>query len=310
MVNVDGVVLGIFSGAVFSLIAVSITLMYRSTGVLSFAHAAFAMLGAYLYTDFASTVHWPVVPAALAALALTVAYGLVVERVAIRPVSRATPAMKMIATLGVLSATTGLVLLIYGFQPERSPLLLPNGALRLGSLAVTYQQVAIFGFAGVAALGLGLFLQRTRFGMAIRAVPQNQEAARLMGVQIHQVGRFNWALGALLAGLAGVLIAPLEVVSVGTFPLLVIQALTASLVGGLASLPLSFVGGLFIGVLNSLTTLHFSSPGMNSLVTVGLVLVLLFARRSWAEAIQQPGTDLAGPPSPVVRFLAGRAMAP
>lgn len=281
MLYVNSILVGIISGSVYSLIGVSMTLMYRSTGVLSIAHAAFAMVGAYLYADLAGAKGWSRPIALVVALAVAVAYGLLVERVAIRPVRAASATTKLIVTLGVLSFTTGVILSTYGFQPTSAPLLLPDRVARIGSLGVSYQQLFVFGLAGVTAMGLGWFLVATRLGTAIRAVAQNADAARLMGVSLNQVARINWAIGAALAGISGILIAPLAPVTAATFPLIVVKALTATLVGGLVSLPLTFLGGLGVGVAESLTVLKASAPGAQELTVLVLVLVLLFARRSW-----------------------------
>jgi sulfate-transporting ATPase len=285
MLYVNGAIVGIFAGAAYSLVAVSITLMFRSTGVLSFAHAAFAMVGAYTYADFAGTRGWPGPIAALAALALTVVFGLIVERIAIRPVRDASASTKLIVTLGVLSATTGLVLQVYGFSPISSPLLLPDKFINIGDLRFSSQQVAVFVAAGVLAVSLAAFLKRARFGAAVRAAAENAEAAQLMGVSLSQVARFNWALGAGLAGLTGILVAPLSVITAATFPLLLTRALTATLVGGLVSLPLTFAGGLIVGIVQSITVIKSSTPGAQDLVTLILVVGLLVGRRNWpAEA--------------------------
>ncbi|HVT77816.1 MAG TPA: ABC transporter permease [Acidimicrobiales bacterium] len=283
---------GLFAGGAYALVAVSITLMFRSTGVLSFAHAAFAAVGAYVYADLAGAKGWPRPLAAVAALVITVVYGLIVERLAIRPVRSASHTTKLIATLGVMAFTTGLLLQIYGFEPTSSPLLLPDRNVRLGDLRVTYQQVAVVVMAAVLASALGAFLKRTRFGTAVRAVAQNAEASRLMGVSLTQIARFNWAVGAALAGLTGILIAPLQVITAGTFPLLLAKALTASLFGGLVSLPLTFVGGLVVGVAENLTVPLWSVPGAREMATLAIVVGLLLIRRSWpVDAEDEPSFD-------------------
>lgn len=283
--NVDALIVGVVTGGGYALLAVSITLMYRSTGFLSFAHAGFATLAAYLFADFAGTRGWPGPAAALVAVALTVLYGLGVERI-LRPVRNAPAATKMIATLGVAQLTTALVLLLYGFQPTSAPLLLPDGAVRVGDLRIGHQQSATLVLAASAAVGLGWFLKTTRFGTAIRAVASNPETSRLMGVSITQVGRFNWALGAFLAGSAGVLLAPLSPINAGTFTLLLAKALVATLVGGLVSLPLTFAGALGVGIADTVTVLNFSAPGAKELVTLLLVVALLFLRRSWPADLE------------------------
>jgi branched-chain amino acid transport system permease protein len=288
---VNGVLVGIFTGGAYALVAVSITLMYRSTGFLSFAHAAFASLGAYVYADFAGPRGYPRPVAAVIAIVVTALYGLVTERI-LRPVRNAPAATKMIATLGIVQLTTALILLVYGFAPTSAPLLLPDRSIVIGSLRISYQQTAVLVIAGAAALGLAWFLRTTRFGTAIRAVAGNPDSARLMGVSLTQVGRFNWALGAALAGTAGVLLAPLAPITAATFTLLLAKALTATLVGGLVSLPLTFLGGLGVGIADSLTVLRFSAPGAKEVVTLLLVVGLLLGRRTWAPEM---------PPTPEIR---------
>lgn len=292
MTYVNTALVGLLAGGAYALVAVSITLMFRSTGVLSFAHAAFAAVGAYMYADLAGAKGWPRPVAAFVALSATIVYGLVVERLAIRPVRAASHTTKLIATLGVLAFTTGLLLQIYGFEPTSSPLLLPDKTVSVGDLRITYQQVAVIIIAGVVAGALGAFLKRTRFGTAVRAVAQNAESARLMGVSLTQIARFNWAVGAGLAGLTGILIAPLQVVTAGTFPLLLAKALTASLFGGLVSLPLTFAGGLLIGVAENLTVPLWSVPGAREMATLAIVVGLLLVRRSWpSEADEEPSFE-------------------
>lgn len=292
MTYLNGVLVGIFTGGAYALVAVSITLMYRSTGFLSFAHAGFASLGAYVYADFAGPKGYPRPLAAIIAIVLTTLFGLGTEWV-LRPVRNAPAATKMIATLGIVQLTTALILILYGFAPTSAPLLFPDDSIVIGSLRISYQQTAVLVIAAVSAIGLAWFLRTTRFGTAIRAVAGNPDAARLMGVSITQVGRFNWALGAALAGTAGVLLAPLAPITAATFTLLLAKALTATLVGGLVSLPLTFLGGLGVGVADSLTTLRFSAPGAKEVVTLLLVVGLLVFRRNWAPEL---------PPTPEIRI--------
>lgn len=306
MTYVNAAIIGLISGGAYALVAVSITLMFRSTGVLSFAHAAFASVGAYTYADLAGTKGWPKPIAALVALGIVIGYGLIVERLAIRPVRNGTATMKLIATLGVMAFTIGLLLLIYGFQPTSAPVLLPDRLVRVGSLGVTVQQLTVLIMAGVLAGALGWFLRATRFGIAVRAVAQNADSARLMGVSLAQVARFNWATGAALAGLTGILVAPLAPVTTVTFTLLLAKALTATLFGGLLSLPLAFAGGLVVGVAESLAIIRLSAPGSRELVTLLIVVILLVVRRNWAS-------DEVGARSEVVtpaRFDLARRTAP
>lgn len=293
----DTILVGIIAGGVYSLIGVAITLMYRTTGILSFAHAAFAMVAGYTYADLAGDRHWSPVVAALAAVVVSVAFGLAVE-VVLRPVSRSSGTMKLVATLGVLALSGGLVEEVFGFEASNAPPLLLTGVRRLGSVGIVDQQLLIFVLAAVAAIGIGVFLRYTRFGTAIRATAQNAEAARLMGIRQRRVAQFNWALGALLAGLGGVLVAPLFTISVATFPVLLFKSLTATLFGGLLSLPLTFLGGLVVGAVEALATAHSSSPGARELAVLGVVVVVLLVRRNWAVGLSDESALVEVPPSP------------
>ena len=274
----NAVILGTIVGGLYAVIGVSVTLMFRTTGVLSFAHIAFMMLSAYLYTDFASLQGWPTVPAALAALGITVIYGLVVERIAIRPVASASPVVKLIATIAVFALTVGIVGARYATTPTSSPFLLGRGTVDIGGLDVPHQRIAIFVFALGVTGALGWFLRRTRFGIVVRATASNSEAVELMGVNPTSISRFNWVLAATVAGIAGILFAPLAAFNLANFPGLLVKAFAAALVGGLASLPLTLVGGIAVGVIESVLTRAFSQQGIQEFGVLVLVMTILVTR--------------------------------
>lgn len=309
MLYVTAGIVGLIVGSAYSFMGVTVTLMYRSTGVLSFAHAAFAMVAAYIYADLGEK-GWPIWLAALVALVVAVVYGLLVEQLVIRRVRAANATMKMIATLGVLQFTTAAIVLVYGSdfgKPAQS--LLPDRNISIGDVQVSYQQLAVLVVAIAMSGALALFLGRTRFGLAIRAVPQSPETARLMGVSLVDVSRFNWALGALLAALTGVLVTPTMLFNIGTFPLLLLKALTACLFGGLVSLPLTFAGGLVVGLVESEILVRSSSVGAGNLGVLGIIVVLLLVRKRWAAEIP-PETVFPATPLAVTRTLrrGGRAI--
>lgn len=297
MRDLNAGIAGLFTGGAYSLLAISVTLLYRTTGVLSFSHAAFAAVGAYVYVDGVVDQGWPKPVAALVAVAVTTLYGLVIERVAIRPLAGAPVVTRLIATLGVLSFTSGILLARYGFSPLTAPELLPHDTLTVGDVVVTYQQVALLVVAAAVAAGLAALLYRTNFGAALRAAAEDGEAASLSGVSPSTVARFNWASGAALAGAAGVLVAPLQFVTAGTFALVLAKALSAALLGGLASLGLAFAGGLIIGVIESVAVVRFATPGAPELGVLALVVGVLALRRSW------PAEPKAAPPAPRTRRL-------
>lgn len=284
---------GVLIGALYGLVAVSLTLMVRSSGVLSFAHAGFALLSAYTYAGLqcpkggvtsqcGAEAVLPPVPAALVAIAAAVGAALATERLIVRPLERADQATKVMATGAVLALISGVLLQAYGSQaptiPDRKQLL-PGGGVVVANIFLSSQRLWIFGIAMTLVVVLAVVLRRSWFGLGVRAAGQLPEIAVLMGVSQTAVSRFNWALGGALAGIAGVLIGPVTVVNVGTFSFLLIKAVGATLVGGLVSLPLTFVGGLGIGVVETALPHYWATQGAANVGIAALVLGTLALRR-------------------------------
>lgn len=282
VLDLEAAVSGVFTGGSDALVGVAITLMFCSTGVLSFAHAAFAAVAAFVYVDFGER-GWPMPLAAAVAVVAATAYGLIVERLAVRPLVGASPATRLIATLGILTFTSGLLLWHYGFAPVVAVPLLPARSVTILDVAVSPQKVAVLVTAAVLAALLAGFLERTRFGTAVRAVAQDPGAAGLHGISLGAVARFNWGLGACLSAVVGILVAPLQIVNVGTFTLLLTKSLAGTLAGGMASLPFTFLGGLLVGVVEAIASGRVDEPGMRELAVLGLVVVVLLsgARGRW-----------------------------
>ena len=304
MAHLNTVIVGVFTGAAYALVAISVTLMF---GALASCPSRTPPSPPWAPT---STQTWPGAADGPGRWPLSLRWPSPWPTGWWWSASPSAPSATLgalpgcMATVGVLSLTTGLLLQFFGFEPTAAPLLLPDVNVAVGSLRLPLQQIAILTVAGAGAVGLGIFLVRTRFGSGVRAVAENPEAARLMGVSLTRVARFNWALGAAMAGMAGILIAPLQILTGATFPLLLTKALAATLFGGLVSLPLTFAGGLVVGVVESLTTFHTSVPGRTD-AALAVVMVLLAFRRNWPVEVRETGPISAGwTPSSGLRRLA------
>jgi len=283
------VIAGVMVGALYGLVGFSLTLMFRSTGVLSFAHAGFALVAAYLYAGFSCNAGSggaqcgdPVLPpyaAAVVSVAVAVALALVVERLVIRPLRSANAVVKSIATAAVLGLSAGVMLQVYGPQPRAVPAsqqLVVQGGLRLGDVVINYQQASIFVVSVVLIGLLSLALRGTWFGLGVRMAGQRPEVARLLGVNPVQVARFNWAVAGALSGIAGVLVAPITVVNIGTFSFLLVKAVGATLIGGLISLPITFAGGIALGVVEAVLPRYWQAPGAADVGVAVVVSLALF----------------------------------
>lgn len=285
MTYVNAIITGIVAGGVYALLAVGVSLIFATTGVLNFAHSGLAMTAAYLYSWLGTEQELNIWLAAALSIAAVTVLGLVTEQFLIRRVAEASATTRLIATLGLLALLQGLMLQLFGFQPKAARPLFVTGSISLGSIRVTNQQVAIFVAAVGLVVGLAAFLRFTRTGLAIRAMAQNRDVAELMGIRRTQIARLNWSVAAFLAGVAGVLIAPLTIVTVGTFPILLIKALGATLFGGIAGLAGAFFGGFIIGAVEAVASTASSVPGIRELVVLIVIVVLLLARRTWPSEL-------------------------
>jgi branched-chain amino acid transport system permease protein len=298
----NALVAGTVVGGAYALLALGVSLIFSTTGVLNFAQAAFAMVAAYVYSWGSADQGWAPVVAAAVAVAVSTAWGLVVERGVVRRIRESSPATKMMATVAVLAVTQGVMLQMFGFQPKIARRLAPDGSVQLGNLGISYQQILVLVTAAVLVSALAAFLRFTRIGLAVRAAAQNPTGAHLVGINRNRISMLNWLIGSFLAAVAGVLIAPLTIVSIGTFPGLLLKALAGTLFGALGGLTLAAIGGVGVGALESLASTLTNMPGSRELVVLLLVVALLVGRRHWPE-------DLTAAPS-MRDTVTGRRLGP
>jgi branched-chain amino acid transport system permease protein len=253
-------------------------LIFGVMGVLNFAHGVLFMVGGYVCYVFYYRLLGSY-PAAV--LLATVTLGLVgagLERGVFRRVRTNVP-MQIVASLGLILILQNGVVLLFG--PSALQMRVPpvTTLVRFGDLSFTAQHFVIIGTAAVAILLLALFLYRTRLGTAMRAVSQNPEAARVVGVNPDRIHLLGFAIGSALGGLGGALLGPLFLIfpQMGDLPLL--KALTAIVLGGLGSIPGAIVGGLVIGIVEALSTLVIATDYRDMVVFMLLILVLLV--RPW-----------------------------
>lgn len=283
---------GLVGGGGYALIGVSISLMHRTTQVLSFAHAGFAAIAGLTYANLTANQGWPAGTAALIALVVAVVAALVVERVAMRPLEHAPVSVKMVATIAVLGFMTAGLGMHFGTSIGRPTPLVPTGGVTIAGTLFLYADLALFAFAALAVAALEVLFRVTRTGIAIRAVEDNREGAQLMGVSTRSIARLNWLLAGILAGSAGILLAPRLGGTVETYAQYSVFALAATVVGGLSSLPLTLAGGLLLGGAESVGRFAFSAAGSGEVAIAGLAVVVM-AGRAWARRHEPPVLEAA-----------------
>lgn len=270
---------GLGLGSMYGLMALGFHLTYAVSGTVNFAQGSAMMLGAVFTFAFAQTLGWSLPLAIAAALALCALYGLLVEVAAVRPfASRGSDAWLM-ATVALGIVADNVVMFTFGKEPRALPSPLAETPIRLGGqgLAVYPLQLLIplLGLA-VAAL-LHALSRRTRWGTAMLAVVQNRDAARLMGIPVRRVVAIAFALSALLAGVAGVLIAPLFNVHADMGTLFGLKAFAVAILGGITSAWGVMLAGLLLGSAEALITAALGSS-YTQILSFALVIAVLALR--------------------------------
>jgi branched-chain amino acid transport system permease protein len=247
-------IVGLSTAAIYAIIGSGLVLTYATTGVFNFAHGAAGMLAAFAYWQLAVGWGWPV-PVALAVvlLVLAPAFGLAVERVVLRPVQALGDAEKLVMTVALLSGSIAVARWIWDPNVPRplAPFFVDKAPLHIGSATVTWHQAVTMVVAVAVAVGLRALLYRTRAGAEMRATVDDRALAGLAGAEPLRANRLAWILGTQLAAVGGILIASTVALDATQLSLLIVSAYTAAIFGRLRSLPLTFLGAVVVGCLES-----------------------------------------------------------
>lgn len=304
--------IGISAGLVYALLALGIVLVYKGSRTINFAQPFFGLLCAYLTWWLVSrgvlfgVQIMPFNPDTGPRYALALVLGLVLiglwgfgaERRVMWPLRTQPRLMTLVATIALAQGTYGTALLLFNrnedqnFEFKQLPVLI-DASFKVGTRFVTGADLQVLIVVPIICIGLAVFFTRTRFGVAIRAAAENGEAARLLGISSERVSKFTWVMGALLAGVAGILITQLRgVLDISTLSIgFLVRGLAAALVGGLTSLPGAVVGGLLVGVSEALLKWQTNdAPGVSEtllfLVVIGILIFRpggLFGQREETE---------------------------
>jgi branched-chain amino acid transport system permease protein len=260
----------------YGLLALGFCVTYAVSSTVNFSQGSSMMLGAVLCYTFAVTLKWSAPVAVVLALALCAAWGVAVERLAVRPFVRSGSSAWLMSTVAIGIVLENAALFSYGKEPRSLSSALARETISIAGLGVYPLQILIPLVGLGLAVALSLVSQRTRRGKAMLAVVQNPDAARLMGVNVSAVITASFAVSTALAGVAGILIAPLFNVSADMGTLFGIKAFAVAILGGITS-PWGVVGAGFVyGLVEALVTASMGSP-YTQIVTFALVIVALAA---------------------------------
>lgn len=267
---------GLVVGAIYGLMAMAFAVIYKATGLVNFAQGEVGMLVAYVAWWFGTTFDVGVPGIALAAVVAGIVIGLIIERLVMRPMLGEPVFSAVLVTIGLAVILRSLVLLIWGASPHKVEVGAADAVLRLGGFGIRASQIGVIVMLLLAVAAMWLFFQKSRFGVAMRAVASDEKTARLMGVSTARVQAVAWAASSLLAGIAGVFFAIIYNLSPTLFAL-GLKAFPATVLGGLDAVIGSAFSGLIIGVAENLVGGYLSST-LKEVAGFLLILVVLMVR--------------------------------
>jgi len=268
---------GLALGSVYALIALGYTMVYGIIRLINFAHGDIYMLGAYFGFYALTLLKLPLIPAVLVSMAGAAAVGVVLERVAYRPLRNSPRIAVLITAIGASLLFQSTAQLVFGANFKPFPQAIPFRRIQLGPVFMTNRQLLIFGVAVLLMVVLHIIVHYTKFGKAMRAVSMDREAALLMGINIDRIISATFAIGSALAAAAGILVGmyynridPY----MGMMPGL--KAFVAAVLGGIGIVPGAVLGGLLMGVAENMVVALGSSTLRDAVAFAILIVVLLF----------------------------------
>ena len=279
---------GVSTGSIYVLIALGLVFIYNVTGVINLAQGEFAMLGAMLGVVF-HKLDLPLGISALLAVVIVVGIGALVQRMTIYPARRAPEVSVIMITIGTSIAVRGLALLIWGTTPHSLPDFTPGSPVDLWGAVLSRQRLWIVGTAAAVLLVLYLFFEYTLLGRAVRACAVSRQTAEITGIDTQRMALVAYGLGAGLSAIAGIVIAPLTLVSYNMGHTLGLKGFVVAVMGGMVSAPAAVVGGLLLGVLESFTSGLLTSGIKDAVAFVVLFIVLLARTLPMGDLLRHRG---------------------
>jgi branched-chain amino acid transport system permease protein len=265
---------GLGTGAIYVLVALGFSLVYRTMGLVNFAHGDILMIGAYIAATFFISSKLPFAIAMIIAVVATAILGLVIERI-LRPLENKDFDLMLIGTIGFGTMLEAIAIIIWGTEGENVPNPVGETPIEIFGLYVKQYQILTIAVAAVAAILLALFLERTKTGIAMQASSMNHEEATALGVNVGRSNAFAFAIGSGLAALAGGLAGPVLYVSPTFGSTLGIMGFAGAVLGGLGSIKGAIVGGLLFGIIYSFASGFFQGYADVAVFVIFAIIVVI-----------------------------------
>jgi sulfate-transporting ATPase len=265
--------IGAASGGLYAVLALGIVVVFRSSKVVNFSHAAIGVAAAYVFDDVRGSL--PLAVALGIGIGFGVVLGWAVDRLVMRPLSLASPLTRAIAAIGVLITVQSLLNLYYGSDPRIVAAFLPTDPVDIGGISLGLDRLLMLVLSLCLTGGLFAWYKFSRFGIATSAVAENRRSLAALGRSPNTVSMINWAVGGGLAAIGGILLSPITGLTPALAVTLLLPALAAAVLGNMASFPLTLLGGLAIGITQAEVSRFASVQGLQDAVPfIGIMLVL------------------------------------
>lgn len=274
---IEQLINGLRTGSIYALIAIGYTMVYGIAKMINFAHGDIIMVGAYALYFSISVLGLPVPIALLITVIICGVLGVMIEKVAYKPLRSAPPLAVLITAIGMSFFLQSASLLIFGSTPIPFQSVIPNVNISIGPVVISSITVVTLIVTAIAMILLTLFVNKTKLGSAMRAVSEDKGVAELMGINVNSTISMTFAIGSALAAVAGVLyICQYQSMKPTLGALPGIKAFVAAVLGGIGSIPGAMIGGILLGLIESVSKAYISTELADAIVFGVLIVVLLF----------------------------------
>ena len=273
---IEQLINGLRSGSIYALIALGYTMVYGIAKMINFAHGDIIMIGAYTLYVATAGLNMPVIPAVLLTIVVCAVLGITIEKVAYKPLRKAPALAVLITAIGMSFLLQSVALLIFNANPITFESIIKLKSVTVGGVTISGVTIVTLVVTFICMVALTLFITKTKAGSAMRAVSEDRAAAELMGVNVNRTISMTFAIGSGLAAVAGIMfVCQYQSIKPTLGALPGIKAFVAAVLGGIGSVPGAMLGGMLLGVIESVSKAYISTELSDAIVFGVLVLVLL-----------------------------------
>lgn len=273
---IEQLINGLNLGSIYALIALGYTMVYGIAKMLNFAHGDVIMVGAYTLSLIMTSLNLPPTVAVIASVVVCSVLGVTIEKIAYKPLRKASPLTVLITAIGVSYFLQSVALLLFGSKQRKVNSVITIQPIQISGIELTGESIVTLGVTLIIMIGLTLFINKTKIGKAMLAVSEDKGAAQLMGINVNRTISITFAIGSALAAVAGVLyVSSYGFVGPYTGSLPGIKAFVAAVLGGIGSVPGAMLGGILLGIIESLSKAYISTNLADAIVFSVLIIVLL-----------------------------------